>query len=412
MTERLYYHDAYVTKFTATVVDVRDDARCVYLDRSAFYPTSGGQPHDVGTLNGVMVVDVVDEDDRVAHVLGAATTFVVGTRLEGAVQWPRRFDFMQQHTGQHLLSAMFADDYSWHTTSVHFGDETSSLDLTAASITSDELRDAEQRANTLVTENRDVVVTFEDAATAAGLRKASDREGTLRIVNIRDLDRSACGGTHVRRTGEIGSIQLRSAERAKGGMRVEFLCGLRAVRRARLDAALLTSAARTFTASTADVPALVTQLHERAGELDRERKRLVAELSGYDARERWEHAVPNASGVRRFHLAHTSAVRDMEPLAQSLAALGPCIVLVTSTSPAGALFAVGDGAGVDAGQQLRAALAAVGGRGGGSPRLAQGSVPDATRLHEVVSALGFSASDTPPSVPPGPRTHGGAAHRT
>ncbi len=390
MTDRLYYHDAYVTEFTATVVDVHDDARRVYLDRSAFYPTSGGQPHDVGTLNDVSVVDVVDEDDRVAHVLESAATFAIGATLQGAVQWPRRFDLMQQHTGQHLLSAMFADEYGWHTTSVHFGDETSSLDVTAASIATDALRDAEQRANELVTENRDVMVTFEDAATAAGLRKASDRDGTLRIVSINDLDRSACGGTHVRRTGEIGSIQLRGAERAKGGMRVEFLCGRRAVRRARLDAELLSSAARVFTASTADVPALVTQLHERVGELDRERKRLVAELSGYDARERWERATPDTSGVRRFHIVHTGAVRDMEPLAQALAARGRCVVLVTSTSPAGVLFAAGDGAGVDAGQRLRAALAGVGGRGGGSPRLAQGSVPDATRLHEVVAALGFT----------------------
>ena len=394
MTNRLYYHDAYLTEFTATVVDVRDDARRVYLDRSACYPTSGGQPHDLGTLNDLLVVDVVDEDDCVAHVLGVDALFVVGETVRGIVQWPRRFDLMQQHTGQHLLSAMFADEYGWHTTSVHFGDETSSLDLTATSIATDALRDAERRANELVTENRDVVVTFEDAAAAAGLRKASDRDGMLRIVSISGLDRSACGGTHVRRTGEIGSIQLRGAERAKGGMRVEFLCGQRAVRRARLDAELLTSAARVFTASTADVPTLVTQLHDRVGALDRERKRLVTELSGYDARERWERATPDANGVRRFHIVHTGgAVRDMEPLAHALAARGPCVVLVTSTSPAGVLFAVGDGAGVDAGQQLRAALAGVGGRGGGSPRLAQGNIPDAARLPIVVAALGFPGNE-------------------
>ncbi len=390
MTDRIYYRDAYLTDFAAIVVALSDDARRVYLDRSALYPTSGGQPHDVGALNDVPVVDVVDEDDRVAHVVAVPGRFAVGDTVRGTVHWPRRFDFMQQHTGQHLLSAMCADEYGWLTTSVHFGDETSSLDVTAASISADQLREAEQRANEIVTANHDVLVTFEDAELATGLRKASERDGELRVVSISGVDRSACGGTHVQRTGEIGSIQLRGAERAKGGMRVEFVCGQRAVRRARLDAELLTSAARVFTASTADVPALVAQLHERVGVMERERKRLVSELAQHDARARWNRTEPDAHGVRRLHITHSGAVRDVEPLAQALSALGACVVLVTSDSPVGVLLAAGDGAEVDAGQTLRAALAGVGGRGGGSPRLAQGSVPDAGRLGEVAAALGFA----------------------
>ena len=393
MTDRLYYSDAYLRDFTATVRAVSDDARRVYLDRTAFYPTSGGQPHDLGQLGGASVVDVVDEDDQVAHVLAEPSTLNVGQSLTGQVQWTRRFDLMQQHTGQHLLSAMFADHYGWPTVSVHFGDETSTLDVAASSVSANTLRDAEQRANALVTANHEITVTFEDAACATGLRKASDRSGMLRIVSIAELDRSACGGTHVHRTGEIGSIQLRGAERTKQHTRIEFLCGNRAVSRARHDATLLSNTARLFSAAVDDVPVLAEQLQARVAELERDRKRLVTDLALLDARARWDNTTPDTNGLRRFHVVLTEgAVREHEPLAHALTALGPCVVLITSTSPLGVLFATADGTGIDAGQTLRTALAFVGGRGGGSARLAQGSVPDASALANVAAQLGVVTS--------------------
>ncbi len=389
MTDRLYYSDAYLHDFTATVRAVSDDASRVYLDRTAFYPTSGGQPHDLGQLGNAFVVDVVDEDNQVAHVLAEPTALVVGQAVTGHVQWTRRFDFMQQHTGQHLLSAMFADQYGWPTVSVHFGDETSTLDIAASNVSSNALRDAEWQANALVTANREITVTFEDAARATGLRKTSDRSGMLRIVSIAELDRSACGGTHVHRTGEIGSIQLRGAERVKQHTRIEFLCGSRAVTRARLDAALLSNTARLFSAAVADVPLLAEQLQTRMAELERNRKRLATDLALFDARARWERTTPDPDGIRRFHVVLTDgAVREYEPLAQALAALGPCLALVTSTSPPGVLFAAADGTGIDAGKILRTVLSAVGGRGGGSSRIAQGSVPDAGAIASIAAQLG------------------------
>ena len=201
MTERLYYTDAYLTTFPADVVDRAEDGTVVYLDRTAFYPTSGGQPHDTGRLGSSRVVDVVDEGDRIAHRLDGP---VQPGPVEGAVDWARRFDHMQQHTGQHVLSAVLADLTGQATISVHFGREISTLDLDTPDLPPAQVVEAELRANRIVTENRPVEVSFEDAASAEGLRKASDREGTLRIVTIRDLDRSACGGTHVRASGEIG----------------------------------------------------------------------------------------------------------------------------------------------------------------------------------------------------------------
>ena len=253
------------------------------------------------------------------------------------------------------------------------------------------LVDIEQRVNRLAAENRTVTVSFEDAASASGLRKPSDRDGMLRIITIDGIDRSACGGTHVGRTGEIGSILLRRTERTKGNTRIEFVCGLRAVARARADAALLTTSARAFTAAPEDLPALVDAQLKRVSDLERERKRMIADLARFDAQQRWNEATVDAQGVRRIRLPSLDgAVRDAEPLVQALVAMGPCVVMALSPSTGGVMLGASDGSGVDAGQALRAALQSVGGRGGGSPRLAQGSVPDKLQLDAVVQALGFA----------------------
>ena len=242
-TERLYYTDAYQAEFTARVVDTKDDGRRVYLDATAFYPTSGGQKNDLGTLGGVSVVDIVDEENVIAHVLAGP---VGDTQVTGKIDWRRRFDHMQQHTGQHLLSAVFDDLFGMKTVSVHFGDSHSTLDLESDSLSADKLQRAECRANEIIAENRAVSVGFEDAGTAKGLRKSVDREGALRIVSIDRLDRSACGGTHVRATGEIGCAMLRGTERIRNTMRVQFLCGLRAITRSRADFEALTGIAATL----------------------------------------------------------------------------------------------------------------------------------------------------------------------
>ncbi|MES2522701.1 MAG: alanyl-tRNA editing protein [Gemmatimonadota bacterium] len=388
MTDRLYYTDAYCAEFTAVVLAVDPASRHVVLDRTALYPTSGGQPHDTGMLGMVRVTDVIDEDERVVHVLESVDGIAPGAPLHGTVDWARRFDWMQQHTGQHLLSALCADGYGWPTTSVHFGDLYCTVDIAAPNVDGATLREIERRANSVITENREVTVSFEDAATAAGLRKPSDRGGELRIITIDGIDRSACGGTHVRRTGEIGSILLRRAERTKGATRVEFLCGARAVARASADADLLTRAARALSAAPDELPALVESQLQRLTESDRERKRLATELARPEAQAMWTAAAPDDRGVRRIVLTTGDApVKDGEPLAQALVALGGCVVLVRAHT--GIMLAAAPDSGVDAGAALKAALSEVGGRGGGSPRSAQGSVADATAAARVSTLLGF-----------------------
>jgi alanyl-tRNA synthetase len=385
-TNRLYYTDAYRTSFSATVVDRSDDGTRVYLDDTAFYPTSGGQPHDLGALGGVDVVDVVDEGERIAHVLSAPLD--AGTdSVAASINWTRRFDHMQQHTGQHLLSAVFEDLFGYRTVSVHFGPDYSTLDLDSELVTYQQLVAAESRANEIVAQARPVAVTFEDAATAVGLRKASEREGTLRIVSIEAVDRSACGGTHVRSTSEIGAVLVRGTEKIRKATRVEFLCGARAIRRARLDFESLTKIAGSLSASMDEAASLVGSQAERLKEGDNARKKLEKELATYRARELYDAASPDAGGVRTIVLRNAASMDDVKTLAQAAFTLSKVVVVGTVASPASVLVASSEDSGLNAGALLKEKLTAAGGRGGGSPRLAQGSVPGAAALDAVVESL-------------------------
>jgi alanyl-tRNA synthetase len=386
MTNRLYYTDAYRTAFTANVVDRSDDGLRVYLDETAFYPTSGGQPNDLGTLGGVTVLDVVDEDDRVAHVL-SSPLHAEKRSVEGSVDWRRRYDHMQQHTGQHLLSAVFEDLFGAKTVSVHFGPDYSTLDLDSESIGRDHLVKAEKRANEIVAEARPVAITFEDAAAAVGLRKPSDRPGRLRIVSISELDRSACGGTHVRSTAEIGVILLRSVEKVRKSTRVEFLCGERAVRRARRDYEALVGIASALSASIDDAAPLVSAQSDRLKDGDNIRKKLEKELASYRVRERYDATAADAGGVRTIVIRDAASIDELRALAQAAFALPKVVVVGALTKPPSVLLASSEDSGVDSGKFLKEKLTAAGGRGGGSPRIAQGSVPDSGALESVVESL-------------------------
>jgi alanyl-tRNA synthetase len=388
MTTRLYYTDPYLTSFSAAVVKAAESGRRVYLDQTAFYPTSGGQPNDLGTLGGVAVVDVVDESDRVAHLLAAP---LAGARVSGAVDWKRRFDHMQQHTGQHLLSAVLADLFGSATVSVHFGAEASTLDLEAGSLAAEQVRQAELKANAVIAENRPVTVGFEDAATATGLRKASERTGSLRIVTIADLDRSACGGTHVRATGEIGALLIRRVERVKQLVRVEFLCGSRAIRRARADFDLLSGVAAGSSAAIEEVPAIVDGLRDQLKTAQAMKRGLAEQVNRYRAAELVSAASPGPDGIRWILEQPAGAtVEDLRGLAQVVTTHPRVLFGGIVAQPATLLLASSADAGLDAAALLREVLGKLGGRGGGTARMAQGGVPSLEGLPEVLRALGFA----------------------
>jgi len=384
MTERLYYKDCYLTRFDAKVVDANPERTLVYLDRTAFYPSSGGQPFDLGLLGEVAITEVVDEDDRVAHKLSSPLR---GDVVSGTIDWQRRFDHMQQHTGQHLLSAVFVEVLHAATLSFHLGAESCAIDLGLPAIDSAQVQAVERRANELVLENRPVTVDFQHSSEATDLRKPSDREGELRIVSIHELDRSACGGTHVRSTGEIGPILIRKLEKMRGNVRVEFLCGMRAVQRARADYQALAQIARLFSAPLDQAPALVAAQLEKALEADKVRRRMGTELATAQGRELYRATAEDAQGMRKTVRRVDSISDELRAEAQSFAAGSKAAILILAENPPSALVAVSNDSGINAGQWLKTALAQVGGRGGGSAAIAQGSVPSSHLLQHLADAF-------------------------
>ena len=389
MTERLYYTDAYLSAFDARIVDRTEDGRTIYLDRTAFYPTSGGQPFDTGTLAGIAVTDVVDEGERIAHVL-ASPAPRDAVSVSGIVDWSRRFDHMQQHTGQHLLSAIFADRFKLNTVSVHFGAESSTLDLDSETVSQKTLVTAEELANAAVAVPHDVSISYESAATITGLRKAPPREGELRVVTIETLDKSACGGTHVRSTAEIGALLIRGTERVRKTTRVEFVCGLRAVRSARADHELISALALSMGVAPAEMIAKSKAQSDELRAAQSARREAATALDGYRARELFDAAAPDASGRRRIVERRSSGtVDELRSLAQPLLALGDVLFIGTLATPPTIVVASADAGphALDAGAALKTLLAEHGGRGGGNARVAQGTVPTIEALDAIVKAI-------------------------
>jgi alanyl-tRNA synthetase len=382
-TERLYYTDAYLRAFDAQVLS--SDGNKLYLDRTAFYPASGGQPFDLGAIGGLTVEEVIDEDDRIAHIVSGGPVPVSGA-VHCSIDWPRRFDHMQQHTGQHLLSAVLAELFDIHTLSFHLGSDASTIDVAVPSLDVARLRQAEERANQIVFENRPVTVEFASASGDLGLRKPSGREGELRIVAIDRLDRSACGGTHVRSTAEIGPIAIRKLDKIRGNVRIEFLCGFRSIRRAALDFDALSKTARVLSSAPDEVPAIVESQSARLLELEKSCRKLAVEAAQRRGRELYQTTEPGPDGVRR--VVRTAPIDDeLRALAQGFTASPKAVLIVLCADPPSILIAASQDSGLHAGNMVKQLVTAHGGRGGGSPLLGQGSVPGGAALDRIKASL-------------------------
>jgi alanyl-tRNA synthetase len=371
MTEKLYYNDPALAQFEARVthVDIRDGRQNVRLDRTAFYPTSGGQPFDTGTLGGARVVDVIeDEGEGVRHVVDG--TLAEGALVEGRIDWTRRFDHMQQHTGQHVLSAAFDTLLNARTESFHLGAENATIDL-AREVTPQDIARAEDDANRIVWDDRPVEIRFVDADEAAALplRKAPAREGTLRLIDVGGYDLSACGGTHVARTGAIGIIAVTGWERFKGGMRVGFVCGGRALRAHRRLRDVMTGGARLLSVMQDEIPAAIERLQAEAKEGRRQVKDLQAKLAGHEA------AVLAASASDGVVVATLDGwdQNGLKGIATAIASRpGLVAALFGGPPPYAVVLARSADRTTDCGAILKQLTAMFGGKGGGRPELAQG----------------------------------------
>ncbi|MGC4082163.1 MAG: DHHA1 domain-containing protein [Vicinamibacterales bacterium] len=374
-TERLYYDHPTAHAFEATVtrLEPRGDVTAVWLDRTAFYPTSGGQPHDLGTLAGLPVVDVADDDDGdVVHVLRGDAMPTVGTIVQGAIDWPRRFDHMQQHTGQHLLSAVVERACSARTVSFHLGSEASTIDLDRE-LTPAQIAHVERLANQVVWDDAAVAVQYvsEEEARALPLRKESVRTGTLRLVTIDGIDLSACGGTHVPSTGAIGQIVIASWERFKGGQRLEFLCGGRALARFQQLRDVSAASIRLLSVLPTELPAAIERLQTDLKEQKRSIAAAQLELAGYEAAAMVDAAETFTFGRVVLRVVDGDAVR-LKALASAMAARpGIAAILVSAATPALAVAARATDLALPCHDLIGTLARTFGGRGGGKPELAQ-----------------------------------------
>jgi alanyl-tRNA synthetase len=420
MTERLYYTDPNLTEFEGRFVSFEHATEAhphvgIVLDRTAFYPTSGGQIFDTGFLiaadepNGhqLRIVEVTElPNGDIAHCVEfpeGGIGIQQGALLRGLIDRPRRRDHMQQHTGQHLLSAVFIELLNAPTVSFHMGDESCTIDLDVKAISAQQIRNVEQRAHQIVTDDVPVEIKFAtpDEARQMGVRKIPpDLTDKLRLIEIHGHDLTACGGTHVSRTGKIGSILVRKTEKVKQGMRVEFVCGARAVAAARKDFDTLTSAAALFSSHIYGVPEQIRKTLDEAKAAGKREQKTQAELAELMAADILAETIPGVARVSDpgSHtttdtirlVKRTFADRDLafiKLLAQKLAATSNVVALLASTAAEPSLvFAQSAGGKFDMGALMKDAMALLGGRGGGTRDLAQGGAPPGAKVDAALDA--------------------------
>lgn len=382
MTDRLYYHDSFLYDFDARVLEalVSNGRTAIVLDRTAFYPTSGGQVHDLGIVTAggqqISITEVADDEaGRVLHF--TSEPLAIGTQVHGTVDAARRRDHVQQHSGQHVISAAFIRLFKMPTVSFHMGEESCTIDLESNGLSAAQAQKAELLANEVIAEDRPVAIRFVplEEARQLGLRKLPPKQtGDLRLIDITDFDLTACGGTHVRATGQIGSILLRKIEKVKQGVRVEFVCGLRAVNTARRDYTTLTEAAALYSSHIHDVPEQVRKSLAETKVAGKAQHKLLEELAELYAERLLAQAAGSPQVITELFSDRDAAFIKL--LAQKLTA-GKSNVIALLASGAGQptlVFAQTPGQKSNMGQLMKDAMAQLGGRGGGSADMAQGGL--------------------------------------
>jgi alanyl-tRNA synthetase len=401
LTDRLYYTDAFLTEFEARVASIteHEERVAVALNQSAFYPTSGGQVFDTGWLavagGRVQVSEVVEDEESgvVLHIVAGDTAALQpGTSVRGVIDAERRRDHMQQHSGQHVLSAAFERLYGFATVSFHMGDESCTIDLATDSISAQQLRDAEKLGNEVITEDRPVEIRFAtpEEARTMGVRKipAAARE-KLRLIDIRDFDLNACGGTHVRSTGQIGAILIRKTEKVRQGLRVEFVCGLRAVATAHRDFETLTEAAALFSAHIWEVPQQIRKALDENKAAQKMQHRQLEELAELQAEKMLQAAEPRSGSKLVVQYFAGRDLSFIKMLAQKLTKNGDVVALLACGGAQPSLvFAQSPGLSHDMGALMKKTVQALGSRGGGNRDMAQGGAPDAERAETAVFEAG------------------------
>jgi alanyl-tRNA synthetase len=389
-TRRLYYDDPYLQNFEAQVLScepaspVRTDSGAraaweVLLDQSAFYPSSGGQPFDSGTIGDARVFNVQDDGEDIVHVVDRE---VPAGEIYGCIDWARRFDHMQQHTGQHLLSAMFQERFALATVSFHLGSELNTIDLLGGEPLPDVLVGAQHAANRVIFEDRPVTVRYGTAAELAqlGVRKEVEREGILRAIEIEGADLQPCGGTHVKSTGQIGLILVRRCTKIRQDWRVEFVCGQRAERCATTDNRLLRMIADRLSSAPQEVPAAIEKSATERDANFKSLRAVIQQLAEARARLLVDACRPGASGQRVVsELLRDEHPELLLPLATEIVKNERAVALLIQESSGQLVFAQHPSIGKDLVVMLQQVLEKVPGKGGGNRDFVRAKLADGTK---------------------------------
>jgi alanyl-tRNA synthetase len=396
-THRLYYDDSFEKEFTAKVLacdpalilpspEAKAPAWEVVLDRTAFYPTSGGQPHDIGKLGDANVFDVRDDGDEVVHLVDQP---LEPGGVQGCIHWPRRFDHMQQHTGQHLLSAMFLERFGLPTVSFHLGNEICTIDLRGPEPTELMLEGAERAANQVIFEDRPVAVRYgtADQLSQLGVRKEVEREGILRAIEIEAADLQPCGGTHVKRTGQIGTLLVRRCAKVRQDWRVEFFCGGRAERNARHDFLQLRQAAEKLSCAPDEVlSAAARALSERDANF-KSLRAMLERLAKVEATLTLQATSFGPQGIRIIARVFEGVPAEyLTFFAAEITKSEKTVAVLAGTDEGNLHFAQHPSAGKDMSALLKQVLEKLGGKGGGTRDFARGKLANPTSAQQALDA--------------------------
>jgi len=394
LTERLYYQDSYLKEFKARIIKkVRiDDQPAVVLDRTAFYPTSGGQPYDRGVIQEVLVVEVVEEGKEIIHILKEELKEEINSEVIGKIDWERRFDHMQQHLGQHILSGALIKIWDLETVSFHLGEEVCTLDIIKEELTEKEVKKAEECANEVIFENRPVKCYFvegEEELKRLNLRKMPERKGKTRIVEVEDFDLSACGGTHCRTSGEVGMIKVTKWEKRGENIRLEFICGWRSWEDYSWKNELIKNISHRLTVKDSELDEVIERILEERKEIRKELKDFKEKLQDYEALDLLHNEVIIKDNIKVINkLFEDKTVDESRRLANKIINLEECVLLFgIKRERANLLLARSETLNYDMNRLMEEACKFINGKGGGTPNFAQGG---GTNRGGIDKALNFA----------------------
>jgi len=394
LTERLYYQDSYLKEFTARIFKkIKIDNRpAIVLDRTAFYPTSGGQPYDTGTIQDIMVLEVLEDDEEIIHILQDELREDIDTIITGKINWERRFDHMQQHAGQHILSGALVKIWGVETVSFHLGEKVCTLDIVKDNLTPEEVKRVEDCASEIIFENRPIrryFVEDEEELNRLNLRKMPERKEKVRIIEVKDFDLSACGGTHCRASGEVGLIKVTRWEKRGENIRLEFICGRRAWEDYSWKHEMVKNISNRLTVKDSELGEVIERMLEERKEIGKELKDFKEKLQNYEVLDLLrERAIKKGNIKVVKKVFEDKSVDETRRLANKIINLEDCVLLFGIKGERASLLLARSGAlNYNMNRLMKEACKFIDGRGGGVPNFAQGG---GTNIAGIDKALSFA----------------------